>query len=65
MSGLSTTGTTVGTKIPMKLYARLAGQLGVTNIRRDRNGTSWMLPDGRVVSERVVEGGWEYYLLEA
>jgi hypothetical protein len=49
----------------MKLYARLAGQLGVTNIRRDRNGTSWMLPDGRVVSERVVEGGWEYYLLEA
>jgi hypothetical protein len=50
-------------RISEREYVKLAGQIGGTILRRDKNGTSWMLPDGRVVSEKNVEGGWEYYLL--
>jgi hypothetical protein len=50
-------------RITEREYVKLAGRLDVSILRRDLRGTSWMLPDGRVVSEKLVDGGWEYYLL--
>jgi hypothetical protein len=50
------------TKIRMKEYVKLAGVLGNTLVRRDARGTSWMLKDGRVVSEVKDGDGWSWWV---
>lgn len=46
------------------MFVKLAGQIGVVGFRRHANGSSWMLPDGRIVSEMWDGKTWQYRLAE-
>lgn len=48
-------------RIEAREYVRHAGKIGNTLIRRDNRGTSWMLPDGSVVSERYDGQDWSWW----
>lgn len=48
--------------ITEKMFVKLAGELGTEIVRRRREGTAWLLPDGRAVFEMKADIGWRYVL---
>lgn len=48
--------------ISMKQFVNLVGHIGVECFRRHNNGSSWLLPDGRIASELLVKDKWCWVL---
>lgn len=52
------------TPITMKQFVNLVGRLNVELFRRHMNGSSWLLPDGRLAAEKYNGKEWEWALIE-
>ena len=45
------------------MFVDLVGTVGVENLGRHVNGSSWLLPDGRVAAELHDGTTWRHYLI--
>lgn len=52
------------TPITMKQFIDFIGQMSVECLMRRDNGTSWLMEDGRVITEYKIDNEWVYTIID-